>query len=110
MRRKEKETPRCGTPLAHAKGATVTQCGQEDDSKPKLFICAVLSVEGGEDATAGEGGSVDTAAIRTTMQKLIKSRLNPLFGISDVVTTTALPRTASNKVMRRVLRDGYKAK
>lgn len=76
----------------------------------KLVIYAVLSVEGGEDATAGEGGSVDTAAIRTTMQKLIKSRLNPLFGISDVVTTTALPRTASNKVMRRVLRDGYKAK
>ena len=65
-------------------GYTVwTRSGQEDDSKPKLVIYAVLSVEGGKDATAGEGGSVDTAAIRTTMQKLIKSRLNPLFGISE---------------------------
>ena len=34
----------------------------------------------------------------------IKSNLNPLFRVSDVVLVDSLPRTASNKVMRRELR------
>jgi acetyl-CoA synthetase len=33
--------------------------------------------------------------------------LNPLFKINDIVLTDKLPRTASNKVMRRVLRQQY---
>ncbi len=41
------------------------------------------------------------------MQRAISSKLNPLFKIHDVVLVEALPRTASNKVMRRVLRDTY---
>jgi acetyl-CoA synthetase len=41
------------------------------------------------------------------MQNAIKRNLNPLFKIHDLVLTEALPRTASNKVMRRVLRDQY---
>ena len=45
--------------------------------------------------------------LRGLMQKSIKDTLNPLFGISEVVLTDTLPRTASNKVMRRVLRDQY---
>ena len=44
------------------------------------------------------------------MQAAIKEQLNPLFKIHDVVLTAHLPRTASNKVMRRVLRDQYQAK
>lgn len=40
-------------------------------------------------------------------QDRIKKHLNPLFKLSDVVVTDALPRTASNKVMRRVLRKQY---
>lgn len=38
---------------------------------------------------------------------LIKSNLNPLFKVRDLVSIEALPRTASNKVMRRKLRDLY---
>jgi acetyl-CoA synthetase len=38
------------------------------------------------------------------IQGEIRRRLNPLFKVSEVVTLDALPRTASNKVMRRVLR------
>ena len=53
------------------------------------------------------GASDDKVALRTAMQKMIKSKLNPLFGIADVVVTDSLPRTASNKVMRRLLRDEY---
>jgi acetyl-CoA synthetase len=41
------------------------------------------------------------------MQKAIKQELNPLFKIHDLVLVDALPRTASNKVMRRALRDQY---
>jgi acetyl-CoA synthetase len=41
------------------------------------------------------------------MQSAIKSDLNPLFKIHDVVVIDALPRTASNKVMRRELRARY---
>jgi acetyl-CoA synthetase len=41
------------------------------------------------------------------MQQRIRSVLNPLFKIADVVTVDALPRTASAKVMRRSLRNRY---
>ena len=46
--------------------------------------------------------------LMTAMQKAIKQHLNPLFKISDLAIVKALPRTASNKVMRRVLRDLYR--
>ena len=49
----------------------------------------------------------DTTVLRTAMQKAIKQQLNPLFQIKDVVVIAKLPRTASNKVMRRLLRDDY---
>jgi acetyl-CoA synthetase len=39
------------------------------------------------------------------MQSAIRERLNPLFKIHDLAIVEALPRTASHKVMRRVLRD-----
>ena len=44
-------------------------------------------------------------ALQTTLQAEISAHLNPLFRIHDVVIVGALPRTASNKVMRRLLRD-----
>ena len=41
-------------------------------------------------------------------QKEIKERLNPLFKIEEVVILPYLPRTASNKILRRVLRENYR--
>jgi acetyl-CoA synthetase len=41
------------------------------------------------------------------MQKLINTHLNPLFKIHDIVLTNDLPKTASNKIMRRILRKQY---
>ncbi len=38
-------------------------------------------------------------------QAAIRQELNPLFRLHAVVIRDALPRTASNKLMRRVLRD-----
>ncbi len=52
-------------------------------------------------------GIVDKELLQHELQKLIKLKLNPLFKIFDVVITEKLPRTASNKIMRRVLRQAY---
>jgi acetyl-CoA synthetase len=41
------------------------------------------------------------------MQEAIRRDLNPLFKVHDLVVVDALPRTLSNKVMRRALRDRY---
>jgi len=68
----------------------------------KLVIYVVL----GNDDDAKEA-AIDKEMLKTMMQQSIKTKLNPLFGISDVVIAESLPRTASNKVMRRVLRDEY---
>jgi len=42
------------------------------------------------------------------MQDAITAELNPLFKIHDVVAVEDLPRTASQKVMRRQLRGEYR--
>ncbi|MEZ5278049.1 MAG: AMP-binding protein [Opitutaceae bacterium] len=58
-----------------------------------------LVVEPGNDQTQ--------EAWMTALQKAIREHLNPLFRVADVVRIDALPRTASNKVMRRILRTAY---
>jgi acetyl-CoA synthetase len=47
--------------------------------------------------------------LTAAMQSAIKRDLNPLFKIHEVLLVNSLPRTASNKVMRRELRDQYTA-
>ena len=54
-----------------------------------------------------EPALVPEAPLAAQFQKAVADNLNPLFRVHDVVLVDALPRTASNKVMRRVLRDGY---
>ena len=56
--------------------------------------------------SAGER-QIDVGALKAEMQQAIRTRLNPLFNVHDVVVVDALPRTASNKVMRRTLRADY---
>jgi acetyl-CoA synthetase len=60
-----------------------------------LWIFAVLRPE----CRAGE------AALVVRMQEAIRRELNPLFKIERLVTLDELPRTASNKIMRRLLRE-----
>ncbi|NJM87748.1 MAG: AMP-dependent synthetase, partial [Hydrococcus sp. RU_2_2] len=45
--------------------------------------------------------------LKASLQAAMRQNLNPLFKIRDLVLVEALPRTASNKVMRRVLRDRF---
>jgi acetyl-CoA synthetase len=44
-------------------------------------------------------------ALRVRLQDAIRRHLNPLFKIERLLTVKELPRTASNKIMRRLLRD-----
>ncbi|MDG1481820.1 MAG: AMP-binding protein [Myxococcota bacterium] len=46
----------------------------------------------------------EIADLQTKLQRAIRGRLNPLFKVHRVVSMDTLPRTASGKVMRRVLR------
>lgn len=52
-------------------------------------------------------GTTDTESLKARFQQLIRSDINPLLKVSDVVIIDRLPRTASNKVMRRKLRAAY---
>ena len=65
----------------------------------RLIVCAVLR----PDATAAPR---DWTA---EFQKAIRDHLNPLFRVHAVNLVESLPRTASNKVMRRLLRKQYQA-
>jgi acetyl-CoA synthetase len=51
----------------------------------------------------------DRDALAKGLAQAIRGELNPLFKLHDARVVDALPRTASNKVMRRVLRDRYQA-
>lgn len=62
----------------------------------QLVIYAVL---------AASEAALAKQELHVTLQTALSDHLNPLFRIHDVVIVEALPRTASNKVMRRLLRD-----
>lgn len=59
---------------------------------------------------AATSQTLDTDATKKKMQTQINQYLNPLFKIYDVVFVNELPKTASNKIMRRVLRKQYQEK
>ena len=68
----------------------------KDGGPSQLVIYAVLTASE-PDPTKQE--------IHDALQAELSQHLNPLFRIRDVVIVEALPRTASNKVMRRLLRQ-----
>ncbi len=45
--------------------------------------------------------------LRHALQQVLNQRLNPLFRIAEVQQIKELPRTASNKILRRELRTSY---
>ncbi len=55
-------------------------------------------------------GEIQVESLEESLQQAIRRNLNPLFKIYAVVIVESLPRTASGKVMRRVMRDEYCAK
>jgi len=67
----------------------------EGEGADRLVVFAVLHEERNK------------AELHTDLGRLISQRINPLFKIHDLVITDSLPRTASNKLMRRTLRTQY---
>jgi len=67
------------------------------DGGPSILVVYAVTKD-------GAGGA---AALKPAMQRAVARDLNPLFRVHDVVVVPSLPRTASNKVMRRVLRAQY---
>ncbi|HMF12421.1 MAG TPA: AMP-binding protein [Gemmataceae bacterium] len=49
--------------------------------------------------------NADHAALLAAFRQALREHLNPLFKIDNLMLVEALPRTASNKVVRRLLRD-----
>ena len=83
------------------------------DSHDAIFESAVIAVQ-----PEGEGAErmvvfvvlnqdLDSGILMQDLKKMIDRQLNPLFKIYDLVLTQHLPRTASNKLMRRMLRAQY---
>jgi acetyl-CoA synthetase len=66
-----------------------------------------------ETLTAGLAGTAREAAARerqwvATLNHAIRQQINPLFKVAEVVIVPQLPRTASNKILRRRLRDQWR--
>ena len=54
-------------------------------------------------------GEPNVRKLKAALQQALAERLSSVFRIHDVILVEALPRTASNKVMRRELRRRYVA-
>ncbi len=59
-------------------------------------------------AVLAENSHYDQANLKAELQTLVKQHLNPLLKIYEVKLIKELPRTATNKIMRRVLRDNFR--
>ena len=92
--------------------AEIEQVLQTVPHVTEVAAIAVSPADGGPSqlviyAVCNKARSVNKHDLQTAMQTAIKRDLNPLFKIHDVVPVEALPRTASNKVMRRTLREQF---
>ncbi|GFR42552.1 hypothetical protein Agub_g3459 [Astrephomene gubernaculifera] len=65
------------------------------------------SSSSGSGPSAAPGASeAEVAELQRRCQQAVRDQLNPLFKVSRVAVVASLPRNASNKVMRRLLREG----
>jgi acetyl-CoA synthetase len=83
------------------------------ETHPQVFEAAAIAVQ-----TEGEGAEslvvfavssdpADRHQLHRELGAMVAKELNPLFKIHDLVVVESLPRTASNKLMRRELRRQY---
>jgi acetyl-CoA synthetase len=87
------------------------------DRHPRVYQSAAVATvppEGGADQLVVfvvlREPTPDMKTLQKELQDLVKRDLNPLYRIHDVVLVESLPRTASNKIMRRELRKQYRAR
>jgi acetyl-CoA synthetase len=89
------EIERTVNDLADIEETAAVAVSPPDGGPSRLVIYAVVR----------PGAPRDAADLRVRAQAALKTNLNPLFKVHEVVIVDALPRTASHKVMRRSLRD-----
>lgn len=84
------------------------------EQHPSVFESAAISVqpdgEGQEKLVlfiVADKIDLDKEKLKNELAGTIAKRLNPLFKIFDIELVKTLPRTASNKLMRRTLRNTY---
>jgi len=90
-------------PAVYESAAVAVQ--PEGEGAERLVAFVVLKPAGS--APAARSRRAADGTLRADLKTLLASRLNPLFKIHDLVVVDALPRTASNKLMRRELRARY---
>nr|AFD33357.1 acyl-activating enzyme 13 [Cannabis sativa] len=85
-------------------------CDRADDSILETAAVSVSPIGGGPEqlvmfVVLKNGYDAEAENLRTKFSKAIQSNLNPLFKVTAVKIVHEFPRTMSNKLLRRVLRD-----
>ncbi|PWA74948.1 acyl-activating enzyme 17 [Artemisia annua] len=87
-------------------------CNKVDDSILETAAIGVTPAGGGPERLVivvvfkdANGPKPELNKLKSSLNSALQKNLNPLFKVSDVVPLASLPRTATNKVMRRVLRQ-----
>ncbi|THU73031.1 hypothetical protein C4D60_Mb04t18500 [Musa balbisiana] len=89
-------------------------CNRADENVLETAAVTITSRTGGPEQLVvlvvpkNQSAKCDPEFLRTKFQKAIQNYLNPLFKVSFVKVVPEFPRTASNKLLRRVLRDQLK--
>ncbi|KAJ8539881.1 hypothetical protein K7X08_014133 [Anisodus acutangulus] len=88
-------------------------CDRADDSVLETAAVSAAPPNGGPEQLAifvvlKEGIIISPDTLKKRFSRAIQSNLNPLFKVSSVKIVPMFPRTASNKLLRRVLRDQWK--
>ena len=94
---------------------SATEIEQVLNTEPGIYetaAIAVSSAEGGPtqlviNAVMSPNFHRDQKSLKESLQIRLRQHLNPLYKIYDLKIVERLPRTASNKIMRRVLREQY---
>ncbi|PON92709.1 2,3-dihydroxybenzoate-AMP ligase [Trema orientale] len=87
-------------------------CNEADDEVLETAAIGVPPPTGGPEKLViavvfknPENTGADLNQLRLSFNSAVQKKLNPLFRVSHVVPLPSLPRTATNKVMRRILRQ-----
>ena len=85
------------------------------ETHPAIGECAAVGIappDGGAEqlviyVVPSPGADVRPAQIKADLDRELSRSMNPLFRVSEVIVMDQLPRTASNKLMRRKLQESY---
>ncbi|XP_057781110.1 probable CoA ligase CCL12 [Salvia miltiorrhiza] len=88
-------------------------CNNADEGVVETAAVSVAPPNGGPEQLSifvvlKNGFDIEPDELRLKFSKAIQTNLNPLFKVSFVKIMPEFPRTASNKLLRRVLRDQLK--